>query len=400
MTVRNCASIVVAGVARTPFGRFGGELREMSLPDLGATAVVGALRRSGLSANDVDELAFGVNLPGSDRSIARQVQLRSGIPEDRVAYTVDRACCSSLAAVTMTARAIQLGEATVAVAGGAENLSRIPYFLEDLRWGKRLGNITMTDQLLISCPHTGVPRAVQAGEEAATFAIGREEQDEWALRSQLRFAAAQSAGKFADEIVAVKLASVIPAGVLNVDESPRPATTLASLSELPTVYGSPTVTAGNAPGLSTGGTALVLTTDEHAKSVGAPRLAKILATSQVSGAPERVASIPATAATTVLAKAEVDLADVALIEINEAFAAVPLVTTLLLAHGTGRTVDQIRDITNVNGGSIAVGHPTGATGVRLIMTIVGELHRRGGGIGLVTMCGGIGEGAAILLQVS
>lgn len=393
--------VVIVGAARTPFGSFGGSLRDYSLPDLGSLAVREALQRSGSTPADVDELALGVNLPGSDRSIARQTALRAGIPSDRNAYTVDRACCSSLTAITMLRRAIRSGEVSLGVAGGAENMSRIPYFLEDMRWGHRLGHITLSDQLVISCPHTGVPRAVQAADEAVEFNVSREEQDAWAVRSQTRCAAAQADGKFAQEIVAVDVAGHRdgPRKKLERDESPRPETTLEKLSSLPTVYGSSTVTPGNAPGMATGASALVLTTRAHARAVGADVLATILNTAMASGAPERIASIPAVAASRVLTTSGHALKDVALIEINEAFAAVPLVTTLVLADRDPAVAERLRDKVNVNGGAIALGHPTGATAARLVMTLTFELRRRGGGLGLVTLCGGVGEGEALLLRV-
>ena len=383
--------VVIVGVARTPFGKFGGALRSASLPELGSHAARAALDRAGVPAADVDELALGVNFPGSDRSIARQVALRAGIPEDRNAYTVDRACCSSLAAIGLATRSVRAGEAGVAVAGGAENLSKVPYFLEDLRWGHSLGRIELVDQLVISCPHTGVPRAVQASTEAAQHGIGRAEQDEWALRSQQRAAAAIASGLFVEEIA--------PIDGVEVDESPRPGTTLDALARLATVNGSDTVTAGNAPGLSTGATSVVLMSAEEAARRGATRVATVVATAMVSGPPQNVASIPAIAARRVLEKAGLALSDVDLIEINEAFAAVPLVTTLVLAGGDQDEAERLRARTNVNGGAVALGHPTGATGARLVMTIALELARRGGGLGLVAICGGIGEGEAALIRV-
>jgi len=393
-------SVAIVGAARTPFGKFGGALRTLSLPDLGSRAAVAALERAAIGADEVDELALGVNFPGSDRSIARQVALRAGIPEDRNAYTVDRACCSSLAAIGMAVRSVAAGDARVALAGGAENLSRVPYFLEDMRWGHSLGKIELVDQLVISCPHTGVPRAVQAAVEAAEHGIGREEQDAWALRSQQRCAAATANGHFDPEIVAVDVQD--EGGTVQrveADESPRPQTTLKALGKLRTVNGSSTVTAGNAPGLSTGGTSVVLMPAAEAARRSIPLLATVVATTMVSGPPQKVASIPAVAARRVLDRADVSLDDVALIEINEAFAAVPLVSTLVLAEGDARVAERLREKTNVNGGAVAIGHPTGATGARLVMTLAFELARRGGGLGLVTICGGIGEGEAVLIRV-
>jgi acetyl-CoA C-acetyltransferase len=203
--------------ARTPFGRFGGALKSFSIADLAALAGQEVLRRAEVDPADVEEFVLGVNLPGSDRSLARQSLLRVGIPEHRNAYTVDRACCSSLTAITMVSRSIRLGEIDVGLAGGAENLSRVPYFVEDLRWGRSLGDIVLKDQLVISCPYTHVARAVQAADEALAFGVSRSEQDEWAQRSQERYAAANAEARFAYERFAVSL----PDGTaLDADESP------------------------------------------------------------------------------------------------------------------------------------------------------------------------------------
>ena len=213
----------VAGYARSPFGKFGGALRTLTLPELGAHSVAAALRRSGVDPDRVDEVAIGVNFPGSDRSIARQVQLRAGIPDDRTSYTVDRACCSSLTAINMASRSIRSGEIGLAVAGGVENLSRVPYFLESARFGRRLGDIVLADQLVVSCPYSGVARAVQASNEAAIHGIGRQEQDEWACRSQERYAAAHARHFFEDEIEPVSMTDGDGSEVtLDHDEVPRP----------------------------------------------------------------------------------------------------------------------------------------------------------------------------------
>lgn len=389
--------IVLVGAARTPFGRFGGSLRDWTLPRLGAVAVEGALHGGGIETDDVQELVLGVNLPGSDRSVARQVALHAGLPVDCTSYTIDRACCSSLAALAMAMRAIRAGVAEVAVAGGAENMSKVPYFLEEVRWGCRLGNIHLSDQLVISCPFTGVPRAIQAADEALSYGIGRREQDDWALRSQKRWAEASARGIFQREIVAIEDER---AGTkMEADECPRPETTMEALAQLPLVNGSRTVTAGNAPAMATGAAALVVCAASEAERRNVTPLARILAVEATSGAPENIASAPATSATRALRAAGVALDEVDLIEINEAFAAVPLVTTEVLAGGRPEIRAQLREITNVNGGSIAVGHPTGATAARLVMTLSQELRRRGGGIGLVTICGGIGEAQAAVIEV-
>lgn len=266
--------------------------------------------------------------------------------------------------------------------------------MHDARWGHRLGDIVLRDQLVVSCPHTGVPRAVQASNQAAEFGVTREEQDEWAVQSQQRYRLARAAGKFTDEMVPVSVSVDGEEIVIADDESPRPDTTLEALAGLPTVYGSATVTAGNAPGLSTGATALVLT-----REVEDEPLAVLIATAMGSGEPQRLGSMPAVAAARVLHKIGLTLDDMVIIEINEAFAAVPLISTLVLAERDRVRTRRLRDKTNVNGGAIAIGHPTGATAARLVLAAAYELRRRGGGYALVTLCGGIGEAEAAVIRV-
>jgi acetyl-CoA C-acetyltransferase len=403
----NQDEVVVVSAVRSPFGKFGGALKDFTLPRLGGMVAAEAIRRAGIEPGDVEEVATGVNLPGADRSIARQLLIESGIPPNRVAYTVDRACCSSMAAVNMASRSIRLGEAKVALAGGAENLSKVPYFLTDLRWGHKLGDVHLKDQLVISCPMTGRPRALQAGEEAVEFGVTREEQDRWAVRSNELYFKAKAAGKFKDELVAIPVPQEKGDPVPFVDdESPRADTAYEKLAKLKPVYGSPTVTAGNAPGLNTGASAMVLMSKEEAKRRGKQPLGTLVASAMASGHPDKIASIPAESARLVLEKAGLTIDQIDLIEINEAFAAVPLVSTLVMAGKDKKKAEEIRAKTNVNGGAIAIGHPTGATGVRMIMTLLYELRRRRQAAGdkrpyygLATICGGVGEGEAVIVRV-
>lgn len=401
------SDVVIISAARSPFGKFGGTLKDYTHPDLGGAVFAEAICRAGIDPSDVDEIAVGVNLPGSDRSIARQVAIKAGIPPEKVAYTVDRACCSSMAAINLAARSIRVGDATIAMAGGAENMSRTPYFVHDARWGRTLGDIVLKDQLVIACPMTGKPRAVQAGEEAVEYGIGRDAQDRWALRSHKNYFAAAEAGKFQDELMVIQVPQAKgPPAPFSQDESPRADTALEKLAKLPLIYGSPTVTAGNAPGLNTGATAMVLMTREEADRRGKTPLATIISGAMASGHPDRIASIPATAGKLALQKAGLTIDDIDLIEINEAFAAVPLVSTLILADGDPTKAEAIRARTNVNGGAIAIGHPTGATAARMVMTLVFELRRRRAAVGdrrpyygLATLCGGIGEGEAVVVKI-
>jgi acetyl-CoA C-acetyltransferase len=399
--------VAVVSAVRSPFGKFGGTLADFTLPRLGGLVVAEAVRRAGIAPEDVEEVATGVNLPGADRSIARQVLIEAGIPPSCVAYTVDRACCSSMAATSLASRSIRLGDAQIAVSGGTENMSKVPYFLTAQRWGHALGDVVLRDQLVIACPMTGKPRAVQAGEEAVEYGITREDQDAWAVRSHENYLRARDAGKFADEIMPIPVPQSNGGDVLfTEDESVRPGTTLEKLAALKTIYGSPTVTAGNAPGLNTGASAMVLMSSEEAARRGKQPLAMLVGSAMASGHPDRIASIPAEAARLVLEKVGMTIDDIDLIEINEAFAAVPLVSTLIMAGGGREKAETIRVKTNVNGGAIAIGHPTGATGARLIMTLIYELRRRREAadngrpyFGLATICGGVGEAEATIVKV-
>ena len=403
----NQPEVIVVSAVRSPFGKFGGALKDFSLPKLGGIVGAEAIRRAGIAPGDVEEVATGINLPGADRSIARQVLIEAGIPPNRVAYTVDRACCSSLAAVNMASRSIRLGEVNVALAGGAENLSKVPFFLTELRWGHRLGDMNLKDQLVIACPMTGRPRALQAGEEAVEFGVTREEQDRWAVRSNELYFKAKSAGKFADELMSIDVPGERGKTVaFTEDESPRADTVYEKLAKLPVIYGSPTVTAGNAPGLNTGGSAIILMSRAEAERRGKTPLATLQGWAMASGHPDKIASIPAESARLAMEKANLTIDQIDLIEINEAFAAVPLVATLILAGKDPARAEAIRAKTNVNGGAIAIGHPTGATGVRMIMTLIYELRRRREAsgetrpyYGLATICGGIGEGEAVIVKV-
>jgi acetyl-CoA C-acetyltransferase len=406
--VQSSNEVGVISAVRSPFGKFGGTLRDLTLPELGGQVVAEAIRRARVDPADIEEVATGVNLPGADRSIARQVLIEAGIPTNRVAYTVDRACCSSMAAISMASRAIRLGDTKVAVAGGTENMSRVPYFLTAQRWGHALGDVVLKDQLVIADPMTGRPRAVQVGEEAAEYGITRAEQDAWAVRSHENYLRARDDGKFAEEIMPISVPQPKGEPVLfSEDESVRPGTTIEKLAALPTIYGSNTVTAGNAPGLSSGASAMLLMSPAEVERRGSEPLAMLIGWAMASGHPDRIASIPAESARLVLNQVGMTIDDMDLVEINEAFAAVPLVSTLVLGGGDLDKAEAIRNKTNVNGGAVAIGHPTGATGARLVMTLIYELRRRRKAAGesrpyygVATICGGIGEAEAIVVKVA
>ena len=392
--------VVIVSAARTPFDKFGGPMKDMNTVQLASLATKEVMKRIALDPKDVEEFYLGINMPTQNRSIARQAALEAGIPEETNALTVDRACCSSFAALAMGYRAIALGEAKITVCGGSENMSNVPYFINDLRWGNRLGDVVLKDIMIVSCPYTGEPRAVQAGKGAVEFGISREEQDEWAYGSQQKYAKAEAAGKFKDEIMPITLAAKKGKEVvIDKDQSPRPEVTLEDLAKLKTVYNSPTVTAGNAPGMSTGAAMIVLMSKEEAKKRGLKPLATIVSHAQASGHPHGITSIPGITAQKALAKAGMKVEEMDIMEINEAFAVMPLASLSILANKDKEKFEKLKEKTNVNGGAIAIGHPTGATAARLVMTLCYELNRRGGGVGLASICGGIGEGECMILKV-
>lgn len=391
--------VVFVSAARTPFDKFGGVMRDLSTVEMGAMVYKAAIARAGITPADIEEAYLGINMPSANRSIARQAALHAGIPEERNALTVDRACCSSIAAIAMGYRAIALGEADITIGGGAENLSRVPYFVDDMRWGKRIGDVVLKDIVVVSCPYTGEPRAVQAGAVAVEYGITREQQDAWAMHSHRKAAKAYADGKFNSELIPVEVVNGKKTVVVDKDQSIRDDVTLEQLAKLSTVYNSPTVTAGNAPGLNTGAAAMIMMGKDTAVKRGITPIATIVSHAQVSAHPRGIAYTPAYAALKALKKANLSIDDMKIMEINEAFAAMPLVSTKILGEDNPDKIEDIREKTNVNGGAIAIGHPTGASAARLLMTLCFELKRRGGGYGLVTICGGIGEGESMIVRV-
>lgn len=388
--------VVIVSARRTPFGRFGGALRDLNAAELGARAIQATLSQVHAAPSTVDMVVLG-NCMGAatlGQVPARQAALRAGIPEHAPALLVEQACTSGLWAVTLAARFLQWGEAEVAVAGGMESMSQVPYVLPQARWGHRLGHGPLTDALVhaLTCPITDVHMGVYAGRAAAARGIGREAQDRWALQSQVRYAAALAASKFRDEVVPVEVPGRGEPRVVAQDEQPRPDTTYEKLASLPPAFEPEgTVTAGNAPGLNDGAAALLLTTRVRAAAEGWEPLARLVAWGQVAAAPQDIATVPAEAARAALKAAGLRADDIALWEINEAFAAVTLTAMQCL--------DLEPDKVNVNGGSVAIGHPVGATGARILMTLTYELRRRGGGLGLATICGAGAHGKAVVVEV-
>lgn len=393
--------VVIVSAARTPFGKFGGLLKDFTAVDLGTKAVLASLKRINLDPAAVDELYLGVAvLAGTASVAARQILFTSGLPPHTPSLTVDRACCSSMTCIGLGLRNIRSGEIHAAIAGGMEAMSQTPLIARGVRWGVRLGGVMLEEPLFLRNPILNIPLAVGAAEVALQHGVSREEQDQWALRSHQRYFSALEAGKLADEIQPVEIPSEKGSTrSLNRDESPRSDTTIEKLRALPTVYGSKTVTAGNAPGLNDGASTLILMSKERQKELGIVPLAKILAYVNIAGDPLASPYLPAHAILKALERAGRKLADLKRLEINEAFAATALVSTKVLSSDSEKVLEELRSITNVNGGAVAIGHPTGASGGRIAMTLVYELRRAGGGLGAAAICGGYGQSDAVIVEV-
>jgi len=400
--------VIVAGV-RTPFGRFGGSLKDFDVYELSAIVMKELLRRVNLNGDVVNEVYWGVGDTAQCKDVytpvvARQALLKAGLPPETVSLSLDTACCSSMTATQLAWRAIRVGDIEVAISGGVTIFSKEPLILRGLRWkGSRLGHIQLEDPLYFLGYKDFAPVAVDTGEVALEHGITREQQDIWALRSHQKYGKAWKEGKFKDEMIPLEIRQEDgTVKVLEIDEQYRPDTTLEKLSKLPTIYGSPTVTAGNAPGLNDGATALLIMSRRKAEEFGLKPLGKIVTMARVCLKPRLLAEAPAAAIEKALSQANLTLDDMKLLEINEAFAAQPLVSTKILAEkyfSNERRLEDLREKTNVNGGAIAIGHPNTASGARLIMTILYELRRRGGGYGVASICGGLAQGDAVIVEV-
>lgn len=398
--------IVIISAARTPFSKFGGKLKQLHSTELGAMIIKEVLVRSGLTGSDIDEVYYGMCIQSEAalkyNVVARQALLHAGLPPETLSLTVDRACCSSLAGVQLGRRSLLLDEAKVCMAVGAENMSNTPVVMNGHRWGTGLGKPEMVDHLNPIMYVGFNSLACDAGEVALEYDVTREMQDAWAYASQMKYQAAKAAGKFSpgEELFAVELPQKKGEPFFFTDdEFPKSNTTMEGLAKLPTIYGSPTVTAGNAPGLDAGASGLIITKRATAEHLGVKPLGIVLSVASVAGAPRRIAEVPAFAIKKALGQADVRLDDVSVLEINEAFAAVPLVSTKILADGDEVKWEELLAKTNPNGGAIAIGHPVGASGARILMTAMYELRRRGGGIGAVGICGGLAQGDAAVVKV-
>ncbi len=395
--------VIVSGI-RTPFSRFGSVLRDMHSSELGAIAIKECLKRVGMKGGDIDELYYGMCIQSEAallyNVIARQALLKAGLPDDLISLTIDRACCSSLVCVQLGYRSILVDEAQTCMAVGAENMSNTPVVVNGHRWGSGLTPLTMVDHLNPIMYKGFNSMAKDAGEGALGYGIGREMLDMWAVGSQQKYQAAEKAGKFEDELVPVEVPQRRgPSVIFSKDDFPKPDTALEGLAKLKTIYESPSCTAGNSPGLDAGASALVIMKRSKAEEMGIKPLATILSLSSVAREPAKLSAVPGIAVQKALSKAKVSLDEVSVIEINEAFAAMPLVSTKVLADGNEAKWQELMEKTNPNGGAIAIGHPVGASGARILITMMYELRRRGGGIGACGICGGLSQGDAAVIRV-
>jgi len=387
---------VIASAVRTPIGAFGGALAGVPAPRLGALVVAESLRRAGLDPAQVDEVVMGnVIQAGLGQNPARQAAVQAGVPETVPAMTVNKVCGSGLKAVALAAQAVRLGDADVVVAGGMENMSAAPYLLERARQGYRMGDGTLVDAMIrdgLWCALAHVHMGSTAENVAAEHEVGREDQDAFAAESQRRAAVAIREGVFADEIVGVPIPQRDGSSVtVTEDEHPRPDTTEERLARLrPAFEPGGSVTAGNASGINDGAAATVVMSRERARELGVRPLAVIRAYASAGVAPRIMGLGPVDAIRRALARAGVELGDIDLVELNEAFAAQSLAVIRTLGLDPART--------NVNGGAIALGHPIGASGARVLTTLLHEMARRGSRLGLASLCIGGGQGIAMVVE--
>jgi acetyl-CoA C-acetyltransferase len=379
-------SVIVSAV-RTPFGRLGGGLASYPATELGSIAIRAALDRAGLEPHEVEYVIMGQVLQaGVGQAPARQAAVGAGIPNEVPADTINKVCASSIRALEVADLMIRSGEHELVVTGGMESMSNAPYLLPKARFGYRLGNGEVVDHMVfdgLTSSFDGMHMVQQASLVARELGITREEQDEWALRSHQRAAAAQDEGRFDDELV--------PIGDVVADEGVRRDTTLEKLSALQPVFDSDgTTTAGNAPGVNDGASCVVVCSEEFAARRGLEPLARIVAQGYVADDYAYLARTPARAGERALAKVGKSIDDVSRVEINEAFSSV--------AKNSTRMLGADESIVNVNGGAVALGHPIGASGGRIVATMVHELRRNGGGLGLAAICSGGGQGDALLIE--
>ncbi|MGI2327760.1 acetyl-CoA C-acetyltransferase [Planococcus sp. YIM B11945] len=391
------AKTVILDGARTAFGKFGGNLSTLTASELGAVAIKEAMNRAGVQPEEIQEVIMGNVLQAGQGQIpSRQAAKKAGIPYNVKSETINKVCASGMRSVTLADQIIRLGDEEVIVAGGMESMSNAPYYLPKGRWGLRMGDAQVIDGMVhdgLSCSFhpDRVHMGTYGNSTAEAFALTREAQDEWSARSHERAIAAKEL--FAEEIAPIEIPQKKGDPItVDFDEAPRANSTIEALAKLKPAFGKDgTITAGNAPGINDGAVALVLMSEERAEKEGKQPLAHILAHTEVAIDPHRFPETPGIVINELLKKTGKTLDDVDLVEINEAFAAVALASSQIAKLDAEKV--------NVNGGSVALGHPIGASGARIILTLAYELKRRGGGVGIAAICSGGGQGDAIMIEV-
>jgi acetyl-CoA C-acetyltransferase len=388
---------VILSAARTPIGKLGGGLASVDATELGGTAIKAALERAEVAPEQVQHVVMGQVIQGGQGQIpSRQAQIKAGIPKEVSSETINKVCASGIRSACLLDAAIRAGDLEIGVGGGMESMSKAPYLLKGARFGFRMGDAKAIDSMIndgLTNPFSRRHMGDEANDVATELELTRPDMDRWALRSHQLAIKATDEGRLPEEIVPVTVKSKKGETVIEIDEGPRRDTTLEVLAKLPSAFGKDgSHTAGNSPGVNDGGGALVLASDEWAKRNGRPALGTIIAHAQVADDFPYLARTPAKAAQKALEKAGLKVEDVALWEINEAFASVTLNSMRMLG------IDE--DRVNVNGGAVALGHPIGASGARILGSLVLELRRRGGGLGCAAICSGGGQGDAVIVEVN
>ena len=388
--------VVIVAAVRTPIGSFGGSLKDISAVDLGSLVIKDAIERAGLEPEQVDEVIMGNVLgAGLGQNVARQMSVHAGVPVTVPAFTINKVCGSGLKAVQLAAQAVLCGDAEVVVAGGAENMSQAPYILPNQRWGSRMGNATVVDTMLRDGLTDGFEdyhMGITAENVAEQYGITREDQDSFALQSQKRAVAAVESGRFKEEIIPVEIPQRRGEPlVFDTDEFPRKDVSLEGLSKLrPAFQKDGSVTAGNSSGINDGAAAVVVMSAEKAKELGVPVLATIKSYASAGLDPKVMGCGPIYASRKALEKAGLTVADLDLVESNEAFAA--------QACAVAKELNLDLEKVNVNGGAISLGHPIGASGCRILVTLLHEMQKRDAKRGLATLCIGGGMGTALIVE--
>ncbi|MDD5448698.1 MAG: acetyl-CoA C-acyltransferase [Actinomycetota bacterium] len=390
---------VILGMARTPFGRMGGSLMGLSAVELGTIAVKEAMKRASVKGEQVEYVMMGHVLQGGcGQNPARQTTIKAGIPVDIPAITLNKVCISSISALAMADQIIRAGDMDLIVTGGQESMSQGCYYVPKGRFGYRMGDGVLVDGMIrdgLWCAINDWHMGEGTDRVAEEFGTRREDQDLWAERSHSRAARAQDEGKLAEEIIPVEVKIKKETTLFEKDEHIRRDTSLEKLASLPPAFRKGgTITAGNASGINDGAASIVVASERRAKELGVEPLATIVASGMAADKPEYLATVPAKAITKALKKANLAVDDIKLFEINEAFAAVCWHSCEMLGLDP-KTAENV----NVNGGAIALGHPIGASGSRIVMSLVNELKRRGGGYGAAAICGGGGTGDAVIVKV-